>query len=114
MRFDELLKAHSSKEALAWLQSGKPDSRMLGELPTTAASIEIVRELYDLGAGRVTAMNIATYDTREENAGRLIVSLPREVSVRAKIFAWCNSQAREQGFDVEADFGQDYLFVMLD
>ena len=56
MMIDELLSADSSKEALAWLQSGKPDSRMLGELPTTVASIEIVRELYALGAARVTAV----------------------------------------------------------
>ncbi|MBE7500045.1 MAG: hypothetical protein HS113_06980 [Verrucomicrobiales bacterium] len=114
MRIEELLSADSSKEALAWLQSGKLDSRMLGELPTTAASIEIVQELYALGAARVTAVNIATYDTGEENTGKLIVSLPKESSARARVFEWCAEQAEQLGFEPERDVGQEHVFVMLD
>lgn len=114
MKIEELLNSGQSKEALAWLQGGKPESRTLGELPTTAASIAMVEKLYALGAARVTAANIATYDTGEENTGKLIVSLPKESSARARVFEWCAEQAEQLGFEPERDVGQEHVFVMLD
>ncbi len=114
MKIEELLNSPQSKEALAWLEGGNPESRSLGELPSTTASIQLVREIYALGATRVTATNIKTYDTGEENTGKLIVSLPREASARARVFAWCAEQAEQLGFEPDRDVGQEHVFVMLD
>jgi len=114
MKIEELLNSGESKEALAWLQGGKPESRSLGELPSTTASITLVQEVYALGATRVTAANIDTYDTGEENTGKLIVSLPKESSARERVFAWCAERAEQLGFEPERDVGQEHIFVMLD
>jgi hypothetical protein len=114
MKIEDLLNSDGSKEALRWLQNGRPDSRMLGELPTTVASIALVQELYALGATRVTASNIQTYDTGEENTGRLIVSLPKEPNARERVFEWCAEWAEQLGFEPERDVGQEHIFVMLD
>lgn len=91
-----------------------PGSRTLGELPSTAASCELVRQLYSLGAVRVTAVEIDIYDSGEENTGKLIVNLPRDKIARSELFAWCGEWAHELGFDPEEDVGQDHLLVMLD
>lgn len=114
MKIEELLNSGQSKEVLSWLQGGKPGSRTLGELPTTTASIAMAQELYELGAVRVTAASIVTYDTGDENTGKLIVSLPKDSRVRAQLFAWCAEQAHELGFEPENDVGQEHVFLMLD
>jgi hypothetical protein len=114
MKIEELLNSGQSKEALAWLQGGKPEGRTLGELPTTATSIAMVEELYSLGATRVTAVDITDYDTGEQNTGKLIVSLPKESSARARVFEWCAEQVEQLGFEPERDVEQEHVFIMLD
>ncbi len=114
MKIEELLNTSGSREALAWLREGGPEERTLGELPSREASLEIVQEIYSLGAARVTAVGITTYDTGEENTGKLIVSLPNSAPARAKVFAWCAQEAKHLGFEPERDIGQEHVFVMLD
>ena len=63
------------------------------------------------GATRVTAAKIDTYDTGEENTGKLVVSLPTDPALREKIFAWCAEWADRQGFDPERDTGQEQVAV---
>jgi hypothetical protein len=86
MMIEELLNDPESKEVLAWLQSGPPDSRTLGELPTTAASVALAREVYALGAERVTAVRIDTYPDGEQNTGKLVITLPNDSPARKRIF----------------------------
>jgi hypothetical protein len=114
MTIEKLLECSESKEALVWLQEGPPDSRTIGELPTTEASLSVVRELYSLGARRVTAVEIDTYDSREENTGKLVISLPENESMRSGLFAWNAKHAYEMGFDPDEDMGQKHLLIMLD
>lgn len=114
MKIEKVFDPARSKEALAWLQIGMPDTHTLGEIPTTAASLALVQELYGLGATQVTAVNIQTYETGDENTGKLIVSLPKETSARARVFVWCAKWAEQLGFEPECDSGQEYIFVMLD
>lgn len=111
---DELLASPNSKEVLAWLKEAPPDTRTLGEMPTTEASLAMANELYARGATRVTAVKIDRYETGEENTGKLIVSLPKEPSARERVFAWCAECAEERGLDADRDTGQDHLFVLLD
>ena len=114
MTNEELLESPKSKEALAWLQGGLPDSRTLGELPTTKASLSLAKELYALGAVQVIAVEIVTYDSGEENTGKLIILLPGDRVARVKIFSWNAKHARKMGFDPDVDAGQKHLLVMLD
>src|SRR6267142_3803260 len=113
MTIEELLESPKTKEVLEWLE-GDPDQRTLGELPTTEASLSLANELYKLGADRVTAVEITTYDSGEENTGKLIISLSGDQIARAKIFAWNAKHARKMGFDPDVDAGQKHLLVMLD
>lgn len=110
---EELLNDAASKEALEWLQSGPPDSRTLGELPTTAASLELVRKVYAVGAKSVTAVKIDTYP-EGQNTGKLIITLPAESTARQRVFDWCGRIAEQNGFDPDTDTGQQHLLVMLD
>lgn len=114
VKIEDLIDPSRSKEALAWLLGGKPDSRSLGELPTTDASIHMVKELYSIGATTVTAVNIDNYDSGEENTGKLLVSLPEDSAARAKVLDWCAEWAEQLGFEPECDVGQERVFVMLD
>jgi len=114
MTIEELLESPQSKEVLEWLQAGQPDSRTLGELPTTEASISLAYELYSLGAVQIIAAKIKTYDSGEENTGKLILWLPENRVARAKLFAWNSEHANEFGFDPDEDVGQKYLLLMLD
>src|SRR5262245_10114578 len=103
MTIEELLESPRSKEVLSWLQEGSPDSRTLGELSTTEASLSLAKELYSLGAVQITAVEIDTYDSGQENTGKLITSLPEDPTARAKLFAWNGKHAREMGFEPDED-----------
>lgn len=114
MTIDELMESPQSKEVLVWLQGGAPGTRTLGEQSTTEASVSFAQELYSLGAVRITAVEIDTYDSGEENTGKLVVTLPSDLVARAKLFAWNTEHAREMGFSPDEDVGQKHLLLMLD
>ena len=67
-----------------------------------------------MGAVQIIAVEIVTYDSGEENTGKLIISLSGDRIARAKIFAWNAKHARKMGFDPDVDAGQKHLLVMLD
>jgi hypothetical protein len=113
MLSEELLADANSREVLEWLAEGSA-TRTLGELPTREASIGLARDIYDLGAIRVTAVRIDRYPDRQENTGKLVISLPREETAREKLLGWAGQIAEEQGYEPVQDSGQNYLFVMLD
>jgi hypothetical protein len=114
MTIERLIESPESKEALQWLQGGAPGSRTLGELNTTEASLSLTKELYSLGAVQVIVVEVDTYDSGEENTGKLVISLPEDQIVRARLFAWNAEHAREMGFDPDKDVGQKHLLLMLD
>jgi hypothetical protein len=100
-----------SREALSWFRSAEPDTRTLGELPTTAASIALVEGAYAAGVAKVIAVEIEDYP---ENTGKLVLEMPDKERARARASAWAARIAEGQGFDAEVDTGQSHIFVMLD
>ncbi len=109
-----LLERGINDEARAWLQSGDTeDSRTLGELVTTAESLQVVDDAYAAGAVRVIAAEIDQYP-EGENTSKLVIVLPDEIEERAALFRWAAPIAEQQGFDPDEDCGQDYLFLMVD
>lgn len=101
-------------EARKWIESGKPETRSLGELPFGTASMELLDEIYSVGAREVLVLGIDRYPDGAENSGRLLIRLPTDRRRRRQVFAWCREKAEEQGYDGEVDTGQSELFVMLD
>ncbi len=73
--------------------------------------VELVQNLYDLSAVRVTVARIQVYP-EDQDAGRLYIELPDEPAKRTKLFAWSADFHGKQGFDPTPDEGQRYLLVM--
>lgn len=105
--------AGDNAEAMEWLRGGSDGAfRTLSEM-TPAESVEFVRRLYELGADQVLAVEIDVY-AEEANTGHLLVKLPADGGARDRLFAFERLQSASQGFDAEADRGQDYLYLKLD
>jgi hypothetical protein len=104
----------NTKEALGWLAGAtRKKRRTLGEDETTADSIQLVEEIYAAGAVTVLAVEIVSYD-EGENTGKLVIELPANAQDREMVLGIAGKIAESQGFDVEPDVGQRYVFVMLD
>jgi hypothetical protein len=99
-------------EALKWLEASQ-GRNSLGELGSTQASVDLVKAIYAAGAESVIAIEIDDYDG-EQNAGKLIIKLPKDKALRDRVFDWHGKQAESMGFDAEQDIGQSHLFSMLD
>jgi hypothetical protein len=106
-----LLQMPDKVEVKEWLAHGGK-SHYIGEM-SHEESVELVKELYQLGALRVDAVEIAT------NAGlastdHLIVTLPQQKDQRQEIFNWNNNRVHFMGVDPDIDLGQNYLLVYFD
>jgi hypothetical protein len=108
-------------EALVWLREAKsPDDRTItggnGKGWRGARAIAVVQELYNLGAVKVTAVEISGRLERErrQDTSTLIMELPRESAKRTKLFKWEAKFARKEGWDPTPDWGQDYLLIWRD
>jgi hypothetical protein len=115
---DELAKSILARkdvfEALKWLRDTSMPEHSLGEATTQNDSIELVESLYKAGAITVWVFDIDGGSDEEQNSGRLLIELPRNQSMRKKLFSKCAEITVEQGFDPEEDTGQKYILVMLD
>jgi hypothetical protein len=110
---DRLEDPHSQKaEALQWLEASQ-GKNTLGQLSSTQDSIDLVKAIYAAGAEAVMAIEIDDYGG-EQNAGKLIIKLPADKTLRQRVFEWHGKQAESLGFDGEQDIGQSHLFSMLD
>jgi hypothetical protein len=119
--YSEFVRAPDAAEALAWLREAKqPGERTItggdGKGWRGANALAVVRELYDLGAARVTAVEISgrVERARHQDTSTLIVELPRDTTKRAKLFAWQAEFARKLDWDPTPDDGQDYLLIWRD
>jgi hypothetical protein len=108
-------------EALSWLKEAKsPDERTItggdGKGWRGAKAIAVVQELYDLGAVSVTAVEIEgrTRKERYQDTSTLIIELPRDAEMRARLFKWGARFARAEGWAPTVDEGQDYLLIWRD
>ena len=111
---NNLLRSSNSKEALEWLHAVKPGTmRNLGEGLSQEDSIALVEEIYALGALRVLAVGIDSYEDGCQNSEELVVQLPSGKRKRRALFDWYTEQVRTGGFDAETDIGQDRLYIKL-
>src|SRR5262245_31331002 len=108
--FGALTRKPDAAEALSWLKEAKgPDERTItggdGEGWRGAEAVAVVQGLYDLGAVRVTAVEIEgrTEKAREQDTSTLIMELPKDHTKRAQLFKWEAKFAREQGWDPTDD-----------
>jgi hypothetical protein len=93
-------------EARQWL--AEDEERNLGEM-IPEASREVIEDGYKAGATKIIAI-----DVNDESTNYLIVELPAGMSERRRVFEWNNELAQNSGFDPDADWGQNELFVFFD
>ncbi len=111
-----LLADPTKREAMEWLKDDEGGvSRTIGACPTNQDSMKFVREIYDLGAHEVFAVNIHSGPKGAgERTGKLVVSLPKNPKQRSAIFDWCKAQGDALGFTPDPDQGESHLFLLLD
>jgi subtilase family serine protease len=104
----------NKQEVLAWLDKDVTENYAvtLGEMDVNE-SYDFARKIYNFGAVEVLAVEIDSYPDGE-NTGKLLIVLPNDIEKRKTLFAWNAHNAKSLGFEAEKDFGQEYIFVMLD
>lgn len=102
----ELRAKPNQAEARQWLAGN--ERRFLGEM-APEASREVIEQGYRVGAVKITAVDI-----QDETTNCMIVELPPKGVKRRKVFEWNNEIAQSSGFDPDADWGQNELFVFFD
>ncbi len=112
--FSRFLGAPDTREALEWLKGRGDGIRTLGELPDTESSVDLVEEVYRLGAVKVWAGEIDADDPDVQGSGRLVIELPHDKAARRHVLKWCAGWAEKRGFEADEDIGQKHVFVMLD
>jgi hypothetical protein len=102
--------AASTREALSWLKgSSGIDDRSVNQQLTTDDSIKMVEAAYKAGATEVLAVGIQDYcNCSKEQAGMLLVKLPREELSRQHLLAWVD-QHDPDSVTPRQDFGQSYV-----
>ena len=121
--YSDLIEQPDAAEALSWLQEADdPDERSIsgGDGSDTAwfgeYGLQLVRELYALGAVRVTAVEIEgrVEGAEQQDTSTLVVELPGDAAKRVCLFAWGAGFARGSGWDPTLDTGQKHLLVWRD
>jgi hypothetical protein len=110
----KMLQQASTREAKAWLAEGRENDYSFGEAIGYTEAVEMVDELYSLGAVKVYVAKIEGEIGEPQNAGRLLVELPQVPRKRKKVLAYCDVLGAEQGFERSRDVGQGFTIVMLD
>jgi hypothetical protein len=105
-----MLTTGKQDDAITWIESR---THTLGEY-SHAKSRNIVNRLMRVGAIRVHACDIDSYDDDQENTGHLVVEIPDESKARKSVFREIARLASLEGFDGDLDNGQRYAYVKLD
>ncbi len=106
-----LLATKEHREARAWLAEASATSlRTIGE-QSPRDSRTIVDALYRDGAVDVQAVDIDQDPRLGETTNVLVVKLPAEAELRAKLFKHEGRIARSNGFDPQGDTGQTLMFL---
>jgi hypothetical protein len=106
----KLMRTGRREDAVKWLRSKK---HTLGEM-TWSASQRLIKKLVALGAVRVLACTVDSYENGQENTGHLVVELPRAKPERVALLKEIDRVAEDQGYAGDADYGQRYAYVKLD
>lgn len=82
---------------------------------SNSIALDLVNKLYSNGAKIVFITGIYEYISDEEMyADRMIVELPDEKQKRVTLFAICNEEIKNEGFDPVEDGGQKELELWWD
>jgi hypothetical protein len=112
-QFIEQLLASDHTEAREWLRAAPGSYRNLGELEPDA-SLQLVEKLYEMGAAEVIAVEIARMPgSEDQTTNHVLVRLPLDPETRTRLFAFENEHAESEGFDGEADRGQQFIYLKL-
>ena len=107
----KLLALQNKSEARQWLQGN--NTRRLFKWDRQG-SIQVVEELYKLGAKEVWVVNLENGGFLANVAGELVVVLPQEPEPRKKLLDWHNANPAEDEDDKLTDKGQKYMYLALD
>jgi hypothetical protein len=104
------VEATSTHEAFTWLKhSSAPNERLVNNLKTTEASIDMIKSAYDAGASEVLAIEIEdSGDSTQHEAGALLIKLPNESRSRRSVLVWVD-QHDETPETPRIDYGQTYV-----
>lgn len=121
--YSELTQQPDAAEALAWLrEANDPEERSIsgGDGSETAwfgeEAVQIVQELYALGAVSVIAVEIEgrVEGAAHQDTSTLIIELPEDAPKRACLFAWGAGFAHGTGWEPASDTGQRHLLIWRD
>lgn len=112
--YDKLFSEHQMVDALKWVTEPDVPERTIGQCSRPEDSIELVKDLYVLGAVNVWTFDIDGGSNEEQNSGKLVIELPVDSQKRQQILEKCGELGKELGFDPEADTDQKYTLVILD
>jgi hypothetical protein len=106
----DMLSSPDAVEARAWLSGASGTSRIIGACQSSDESRALIEAIYADGAKRVTVMKIVQ-DSESQLSDHLIVTLPEEPIIRARMLARISIWATERGFDAITDRGQRYEYA---
>jgi hypothetical protein len=104
------VEATSTHEALTWLKhSSAPNERLVNNLKSTEASIDLIKSAYDAGASEVLAIEIeGSGDSTKHEAGALLIKLPNDSRSRRSVLVWVDEHD-ETPETPRIDYGQTYV-----
>jgi hypothetical protein len=105
-----MLAAGKQDDAKTWIES---KDHTLGEY-SHVKSRNLLNKLIRVGATRVYACDIDSYDDNQENTGHLVVELPDDSKARKSVLREIDRLASLQGFEGDFDNGQRYAYIKLD
>lgn len=106
----KLLAKQNKSEARQWLQGNNNRICLKWD---RQRSIQMVEELYKLGAKEVWVVNLES-GLLANLASELVVVLPQESETRKKLLDWHNANLAEDEDDKLTDKGQKYMYLALD
>jgi hypothetical protein len=109
----KLLRQKDKREAANWLTTApKGVHRNIGEM-THEDSVKYIKDLYQLGAREIVAVNIGI-NGMYESTDTLVATLPDKPAARKAIWDSEEKRVEEMGYEMEPDVGQQYMFLWFD
>lgn len=107
-------KRKNSRELMAWLTNAGRGQKELGEM-TKNHALKLARKLYQLGAGKIWAVDVERDEDGAEYSKRLIIHLPKEPAKRGEIYELCADSARplSGGTGPAIKFGMEFMRVSM-
>ena len=112
--YEQMMSVGKSAEALAWAREATDEDRRTIDEYENDRTLEIIEEIYQRGAAKVTAVEIDVDPGIGETTDILIVTLPEDPSQRAEVLKCRSLLPQWTGIGGTADRGQKYLMLWWD